>query len=333
MEALISGGGTQMCMMLIVVALGYVVGKLGYFDAAACDGINAFLINVALPCLIVGSVAVLDPSSAQDQVGVSFGLAAIQFILFTLLAVACNYLFRVPRAQRGLYVFMNLCTNTGFFALPILVAVYGQGTVLSACIFILMCNLFIGSVGLAFLEYDGGTSGAGSVGARSTVEAAAAREGGSRWAKRIKGLLNAPLVACLIALAVFFTNATFPPLVQNTLEFLGGTCAPLAMLLVGAVLSRSKVSSVLKEWRMYGFIVVRQVLMALAAVFVLPLLGVDPTITAVFVIMCAAPVGSMVPAWAGRYGRDVTLGATGTVLSTVSCFLVYPLLIAVMAVA
>lgn len=315
MESLIAGAGTQLCMMLVVVAVGFVIGKLRYFTPEVCNGINNYLMNVALPCLIIGSVAVLDADSAQALILPAFALAAAQFVAFIAVSAACNVLFRTPRDQRNLYLFMNMCTNTGFFALPILQAVYGDETVLVSSIFILVCNLFIGSVGFMIL-------------------AAADKESGPGKPKiNLKTLINAPLVSCLFALGVFFAGWSFPPVLQSSLDFLGSTCAPLAMLLVGAVLSRHNLGKVFGETRMYGFILVRQLIVPLASIFLLRLAGVDPLIVTIFVIMFAAPVGSMVPAFAGIYHQDTRLAATGTVLSTMSCFVAYPVLIAVMALA
>lgn len=55
-------------------------------------------------------------------------------------------------------------------------------------------------------------------------------------------------------------------------------------------------------------------------------LGTDALVADVFTIMLAMPVGSIAPSFARMMGRDGTLPAQGTVLSTLTSFIAIPLL-------
>lgn len=61
-----------MGMMLIVVAIGYLAGRLKYLNEHATEGLNKLLMNICLPCLIIGSVAPLEIEHAETQIIVTF---------------------------------------------------------------------------------------------------------------------------------------------------------------------------------------------------------------------------------------------------------------------
>lgn len=351
----LTGAITQMVIMLIVVCIGYACGKLKYLTAEVTNGLNNVLIDIALPCMIIGSVATLDFQSAVTQIGPAFATAFVQFFMLLIFGILFNILFRVPRGQRSLYIFMCLCTNTGFIGIPVLQAAYGDTCVLVASIFLMIGNLFIGSIGFAILDSPAGKPdayiaqqlNAASVGQENqgAAHSSANQQGApKKEPKRIavtfgkhsfsfapRTLVNAPLIACLIALFVFFAGITFPPVIQGTLEFVGGTCAPVAMLIAGAILSREPLTKVFSEWRLYFQILIRQIIIPIICYFVMVQMGFDELIIHVFVIMFACPVGINVPVFGGRYGHDVRLGASGTALSTMACFAIMPALITLMA--
>ena len=146
------GAYTQIFIMFAIVVVGYAATKLRYITPAGFSSINSLLIHIALPCMIVASVAALDPSTGAAQVPWFFGMAFAQFVLLVLVGMLLNALLRTPNWQQPLYLFGNVCTNTGFLCLPIIAAVYGDQTVLGSSIYVLVCNLFLGTVGIAILD-------------------------------------------------------------------------------------------------------------------------------------------------------------------------------------
>ena len=90
---------------LVIVAVGYVAGKLDYLDDHTIEHISNLVIDIAMPCLVVSSATELDPSAASTEVPWSFALATV--LWFALLGTCwlCNHLLRTPREQHGLYLF------------------------------------------------------------------------------------------------------------------------------------------------------------------------------------------------------------------------------------
>lgn len=298
-----------------MILIGFGLRKLKYMTHEATLPFNSLLIHVALPCMIIGSVANVDVDAIRSQLGPTFLLAFLEFVGLLLISFAVNAILRTPKEQRPVYNFMSVCTNTGFVVLPILQAAYGDQTVVLSGIFVLMCNLFLGSIGVAILE----SAQSGDYSIRNIKIG-------------LKTLWNAPLVSCVAALALLFSGIELPAVAQTTLSMMGGVCTPLAMIIVGIVLADESLWNIFANWRMYLYILIRQLAIpALLAVLLAPFIA-DDLVLATFVIMFAAPAGAMVQAFAQMYDQDMSLAACGTVLTTLACIPIFPILITLLSV-
>ena len=300
----ISSAVFQMGILLIVTAVGYLAAKLGYLDMRAKDKITALLLNIALPCMIIASVGNLDASTLGIQVPLSLALGALAFFLWVLVAFLFNVVFRVPKEQRPLYYFMSVCSNTSFIGIPVADALYGESAALLCSVFIMATSTLMYSVGIALL-----------VG------------GGSGNKKDVLRAVISPLtIAALLAIALVFSGL----LLQDSLELIGSITPPVAMMLVGVIIANEKISRVVKEWRLYPYIIIRQLLASAVACFALSFFVKDPVLLGIFTVMFAMPVGSMAPMFCASYGKDSVLPAKGTILSTIASFVIVPLLVAFM---
>lgn len=315
----LAGAYSQIFVMFAIVVVGYIVTKLGYITQQGFSSINSLLLHLALPCMIIASVAALDPSTGGAQVPWFFVMAFVQYALLFGITWLLNKGLRFPADKANINLFGSLCNNTGLLSLPILAAIYGEQTVLGSSIYVLVCNLVIGTLGLAVLESGDPTKappGAASAGFRIRFSP--------------KMLWNAPLVACVIALFLFFSGLHLPDIAERTISALGSTCVPLAMVMVGSALAHSDLKSVFTDGRIYVVALVRNLLAPVACYLLLSFFISDPVLLWVFVIMFASPVGVMVPAWAGEYHQDSAFAARLTVVTTLCAFVFIPLLVTVM---
>ena len=304
----ISSAVFQMGILLIVTAVGYLAAKLGYLDMRAKDKITALLLNITLPCMIIASAGTLDASTLGIQVPLSLALGALAFFLWVLVAFLFNVVFRVPKVQRPLYYFMSVCSNTSFIGIPVADALYGESAALLCSVFIMATSTLMYSVGIALL-----------VG------------GGSGNKKDVLHAVISPLtIAALLAIALVFSGLHLPLLLQDSLELIGSITPPVAMMLVGVIIANEKISHVVTEWRLYPYIIIRQLLASAATCFLLSFFVKDPVLLGIFTVMFAMPVGSMAPMFCASYGKDSVLPAKGTILSTIASFAIVPLLVAFM---
>ena len=143
-------------------------------------------------------------------------------------------------------------------------------------------------------------------------------------------IVNPSMIASVLALVLFFTGWQVPELVQDSLSLLGGITAPIAMLVVGVIVARSPMKNVVKEVRLYPYMIIRQLIFPALFYWGFTALGVSPLLAAVFMLMFAMPAGSMCPTFVAQYNGNAQLAAKATIITTVGSLVFIPLLVAFM---
>lgn len=308
----------SMLSLVVVTALGYVAARAGMLTPEIRPQVSALVFNVTLPCTILASVGEVDGSAGAEQVGWSFALGfALFFVMLAAAALGCVAV-RAPRGERPLYLFMGVLTNTGFIGFAVLEALFGGGSVFLGSIFIAVSNVFLYSIGVGVLR-----SGAGG-------EKDAARSARDRAVAALRDVVNVPMVASVAALALFFSGVGLPAPLAQAVEMVGGATSPIAMMLVGLAVAQADLRHVLLSARLWGFALVRFLLVPAAAYLLLAPVVDDAVSLGVFVIMLTMPTGSMAAAIASTYGRPGELLSQGTIVSTVASFAFVPMLMALM---
>ena len=297
-----------MVMLLVTAAVGFLATRLGYLDKHVHSRLSKILLNITLPCMIVASVADLDPASSRHLVIDSFAYGFALYVGLFVLSCVCNVVLRVPRSQRGTYLFMGTLTNLAFIGIPVGTALFGSQAAFVAAIFILATNLVIYSLGALVCMRLSDVSG--------NID--------------VRAMLSGPLVACIVALVLFLSHVQLPAFVSDTLGFIGGVTSPLAMMMVGYIIASSHARDVLGEWRIYVVSIARQLVVPLLMWVLLRDVVPDRMMFSMFVVMFAMPVGTIVPMVAPNYGLDDRLSAKGTIISTVLSFATIPAIVAVM---
>src|SRR6202046_677203 len=116
-----------------VIVTGWIVAYTGYLSRALSDGLIHFAYNIAMPALLIVTIA-QEPSHSliNARVLVAFGGGS----LLCFLLVFCIMSIRVSpsHASRTMHGMAASMTNTGFVALPVLQAIYGPRAVLPAAV-------------------------------------------------------------------------------------------------------------------------------------------------------------------------------------------------------
>lgn len=141
MESALSGL-SQMVVLIIVAAVGYLAGKIGYLDAHTNNKLTQLLLNITLPCMIVASVHGLSAHGAETVVGSAFAMATAQFFLLFAAGGLLALILRADRNDRVVYIFMTTCTNNGFIGLPVIAAVLDNESIIISSIYVMVLAFF-----------------------------------------------------------------------------------------------------------------------------------------------------------------------------------------------
>ena len=297
-------------VLLLLMAVGYVMGRLGWMTAAEKRFISKYIVNVAVPCnCITGLLNNLD-HDRLIHAGFLVVAAALGVGATLMLSILLSYLLRLPREQRGVFAAMAGLSNTLFIGLPVSTQLFGEACVPYVMMYYLANTSFLQSAGILLIERSGTKQG-GSV----TV-------GGF-----LKDLFTKPpIVAILFTVLLLALDLRLPAPIMTWAGYISDSVSPLALIYCGYIVYELGLKQLRFLRGLPTMILVRLGVAPLICGLFCHLFGVTGLARDVFLVESALPVVSQVPVLAGAYGADDKYAATGAVLSTLCSFLSIPIL-------
>src|SRR5262245_14532613 len=116
-----------------IIVTGWLAGRLGYVSRSLADGLVHFAYNVAMPALLVVTIA-QEPARNLLEWRFLLAFGGGSMLCFALVFLAVRAGWGRDLASSTMHGMTAAMTNTGFVALPILHSIYGQPAVLPAAI-------------------------------------------------------------------------------------------------------------------------------------------------------------------------------------------------------
>jgi predicted permease len=213
-------------LLLVCFGLGWLVARLGRAPAGLVPALNWWVLNLALPALILELIPRLryDPQ-------LWFLIPAMWFVLIgaALVCAAAGRWRRWSRARIGALTLVGGLGNTAFTGYPLIEALRGKE-----------------ALGLAVVADQLGGTFALTIGG---ITVAAWYSGGEAHPRAIaRRILTFPPLLALVAGAVVSLGGGWPSALDSVFERIGATLSPLALFSVGMQftlqLSRSQVGAV-----------------------------------------------------------------------------------------
>jgi malonate transporter and related proteins len=280
-----------------VIVTGWLAGQLGYIARSLADGLVHFAYNVAMPALLFVTVA-QEPARhlLEWRFLLAFGGGSILCFALVLMAVrvGCGRDLR----SGTMFGMSAAMTNTGFVALPILHAVYGQPAVLPAAIATLFVAAVMFPLNVILLEIGPGRHG-------SSVSA-------SLLLKQI--VLNPMVLSTTIGLMWTIAGLPLPAPLVAYMNIFAGALTPCALFAIGLGLSVDGLRSNLAASAVLA--AVKLVIMPFIVYGLCVVLGLNPLYTVAAVVCGAVPTAKTVYILAGEYKVEKPLVAATVSMTT-----------------
>lgn len=289
----------QMLILFLLLAAGYVAGKVNIMTTEACKAVTKIILNITLPCLILSSALSGEHSLSSADVAVVFILGFAVYIIYAVWAVVIPRVLRVPEEQTGIYRFMSMFSNSAFMGFPVVAAILGSDAVFYASVFNTPFNLFVFSIGVYFITGKG------------------------NFSPRL--LLSPAILASVAAALIFFSGITIYPVLGSALSSMGAVTTPASMLVIGGTLAAMPIRDIFSDWRIYILSVFRLVLIPLSVWAALRLFIDNPTILGIAVIISAMPVAANTTMLCTQYSADSGLASRGVFITTALSIITIPL--------
>lgn len=291
---------------ILIIVLGYVLKKKGFFHADDFYLISKIVIRITLPAAIVSNFSRITMDNSLLMM-VIVGLVA------NIIMVGIGYLINAGKAKEAkAFDMVNLSGyNIGNFTLPFV-------------------QSFLGPVGFATTSLFDAGNAVMCTGVTYTLASMVMGTGEKPSLRSIaKSLLSSlPFDAYIIMTVLAILRIPLPSVVTSFAATVGGANAFLALLMIGIGfeihMEKEKVRSIVKLMALrYG----TAVLFALAAYFILPF---PLEVRQALAIVAFGPVSSVSPAFTGRLGGDVELSSAVNSLSIVLSIVTITMVLIVM---
>ena len=294
----------EMLVLLFAIAAGFLANRLGILGGQTDKHISKLLLDITLPCMILGSVRTGEALPEPAVVLGTLGVAAVFYLLESAFVLAVPPLLGGTPGQKGVWRYTLAFPNVAFIGYPVIAALFGAEALFYAVILVLPFNLMTFTLGPLMLT------------------------GAKRFS--LRQMFSPCVVSALLALILALGRLRPPAMVGEALEFVGDVTVPLSLLFVGSLLAGIPLGRMLASPRLWILTAVRLLALPGALCFLLRWMGTDPLILGVAVIQMAMPAAVNGSLLCMEYGGDAECMAQITFVSTLASIVTIPIIAALL---
>lgn len=298
--------------LLIVVALGYLLARLGWFAESTRKLLPKLVTNISLPpflaCTIIASFQ--RDSLFHMLYGSLLPLAAL-VILFALGWVTGKAI-GVSKKHFGLFCACVSNPNTIFIGIPVNIALFGADSITYVLLYYVASTLFFWTIGNYFISRDQSNNAV-----KSRV---------FHWEK----IISPPLYGFICGMVVVCFDLPVPDFLMASAKIVGDMTTPLALIFIGTTLQGMQLAKLRFNRDITAALFGRLVVSPLLVWLLVPLFDLPDMMGKVFVIQSSLPVLMQVAILSAYYDTDPDYGSIMVSLSTIACAITIPIYMALL---
>ncbi|MCR4584343.1 MAG: AEC family transporter, partial [Lachnospiraceae bacterium] len=288
----------QMGVILILVSIGFALYRKKVIDDNTSKKLSAIVVDVCNPALIMASLLSGGITAGHSDLITAVCMGAAFYLVLILLGFILPLILRTKGSEKRFYNLMTVYTNTGFLGIPLARAILPPNAIL----YVIVINVFY-----SLLFYTHGLTVLGP------------GKSGHKKNNPLLNIINPGTVMAILSLAVFWYDITLPPILSNTIQYVGNATVFLSMTLLGVSIARSRLADSLRDLRIWGYILLRMLLVPVLFVLAMRAAGFEDTAVLAICLMAAVPVGNLPMIQAEKIGEDTrTLSSAIAVTTAVS---------------
>ena len=286
----------QVLMLYLIMAVGFVLGKARLIDDRGSVAMSNLVMYAVSPSiLVVAFQRELDMASLRN-----FGL-----VLLVALAVL---LVRDKDPQRQSCLrFAVVFANCGFMGYPLMSAMLGSEGVFYGSAYVVVFTVLSWTLGVYIMTRD-------------------------RHCLAIKPIFcNPGTISVIVAMALYLLQIQLPEILLVPITHLSNLNTPLPMVVLGYQLSHANFRVALQGRGAWVSMILRLVVLPLAALGLCLLLNLPSGLTVVLVIAASTPPAALLGMFAARFGNDTALASSLVSVQTAFSAVTMPLIVGLAA--
>ncbi len=299
-----------MLVLFSCMVIGFVLKKKALTPDNTAAVLSKLENNVLVPALIINTfMKYCTVASIKEQ---------YKLILYCLLALAIaiaialflsQFFSKNDAYQRNIYTYALTFGNFSFMGNAVVLAIFGDAMLYKYMLFLLPLNLAVYTWGMMILIPRVDMRG-----------------------NPLKNLLNPIFFSILIGAFLGLTGfgKYIPSFITSTISNCAACMGTLAMVLTGFVVGGYKISSLLKNKRVYVATALRLIVLPTLFIGIAKLCGADETTLVCMLFAFATPLGLNTVVFPAAYGGDTKTGAAMAMISHSLCVITIPLMYALL---
>lgn len=297
---------TVMATLFVIVIVGYMAGKLGYMGGDFDRKLSSLVLNWTCPALILSS-AMTGELPDRRFILPLLAISVVTYVVLTGVAFWLPRFLTKRKEDEGVVGFAMMFGNVGFMGYPVVASIFGHEAVFYAAVLNVVNTFAVFTVGTVLVT------------GKTEVE-------GPRFQKKV--LYGSPMLsAYLTMLIVALQIEDIPAFISQPLTMIGNITVPAALLIIGSSMSQLPLKALMGNTTVYVTTVMRLAVVPIAMYFLCMLLGFDPYVVNINTVVIAMPVATYGTILCLKYGRDTSLMAEVTFITTLLSMITIPLLV------
>lgn len=292
--------GTQVVILFVLIAVGFICNKTKLFNDKVVKGITDFVLYIVAPCVIINS---------YER---EFDPAMLNGLLITIAASVISYVLNIvivhliihdkDKRRENVLRFGAVFSNCGYMSLPLQNALLGADGVFYGATYIAIFNIALWTYGVCLMD------------------------GGTKNISLKKIVFNPGIIGTVLGFAIFLLSVNLPSVISEPIGYLAALNTPLPMIIIGYHLANA--SFKIKGVSAYLSIIFRLFVSPLLMLGGLYLCGIRGTILVACVIATAAPYAAATTMFSQKFDADTSLSAACVSVTTVLSVITMPVIVA-----
>ena len=297
---------TSLFTLFICMLAGYIAGKVKILNDQVNAGLTSLIVNITIPCMIF--ISMMQPFSVMLLMESLLMIALTAAIFFSgyLMATVLARIMKATEGEKCVWQFALTLANVGFMGFPVIYSVYGEEGLFYNSMAVVTFNIVAFSFGVYLFR-------------RAAP--------GEHKKINFKSIAFSPAMGAIyIGFVFFITGLRLPEAVHNGVSMVGGVTPALSMMLAGAILAKSKLLTLFTDLRTVPVIIMRLIVIPVAAIFVLRPFISNSMMFEVLIIVNAMPAAALTVIFAEQYNGDTAMASKLVALSSLLCLLTLPVI-------
>lgn len=279
----------------LVILMGYIANKTLKLDQSTLSQISVYILA---PALVIDSFYRTN-ISIEEAIRLLLGYVLTTSIIYGLVLIISNF-FKVSTDDDKSLFAISLCPNNGNMGLSIIAFSLGEGGLERAVMYMIFSSIVLFGILPVMLK-------------------------GDNLSVTLKSLWKLPLIwSMFIGISLYFTNITLPFNIGKSVEWLGISSIPIALIILGIQLSKTKFEFGVTEF--YATIG-RLAIAPLIAYGIGIMVGLEGLDLKVLTLQTAMPTAVNAVIMVKEFGGNTTMVARTIIISTLLSFATLPFLI------